>query len=112
MQNDTKKRWLIAGSMIILLMLTLTVVGVTQISAFREQETVPQTIIIDESSSHDYDGSRPRKRSQEMMFIDKFLTWDLINGLFLVIIVVEFFVFPFLFWLWFSKSKNNSVRKM
>ena len=106
MQKDTKKRWLILGSMLILLMLTLTAAGVTQISAFRERETVPQTIIIDDNNSIDYGVNRPRKRSQETMLIDKILTWDLINGLFLVIIIVEFIVFPFLFRLWFSKPKR------
>lgn len=106
MQNDAKKRWLILGSMLILLMLTLTTAGVTQISAFRERETVPQTIIIDDNNSIDYGVNRPRKCSQEIMLIDKILTWDLINGLFLVIIIVEFIVFPFLFWLWFSKPKK------
>lgn len=106
MQNDIKKRWLILGSMLILLMLTLTTAGVTQISAVREREAVPQTIVIDDKNSSDYGSGLPRKRPQETMLIDKILTWDLINGLFFVIIIVEFIVFPFLFWLWFSKSKK------
>ena len=31
-----------------------------------------------------------------------FLSWDFINGLFAAILVLEFVVFPFLFWLWFG----------
>ena len=39
-----------------------------------------------------------------------FLSWDFINGLFAIILVVEFVVFPFLFWLWFGKDKRTESK--
>jgi hypothetical protein len=39
-----------------------------------------------------------------------FLSWDFINGLFAIILVVEFAVFPFLFWLWFGKDKRTESK--
>lgn len=36
-----------------------------------------------------------------------FLEWDFINGLFLVILILEFLVFPVLFWLWFGPEKKE-----
>ncbi|BAL83294.1 hypothetical protein SELR_15860 [Selenomonas ruminantium subsp. lactilytica TAM6421] len=35
-----------------------------------------------------------------------FLSWDFINGLFVVIILFEIIVFPLLFWLWFGKQQH------
>lgn len=39
-----------------------------------------------------------------------FLSWDFINGLFAIILLVEFIVFPFLFWLWFGKDKHTESK--
>lgn len=36
-----------------------------------------------------------------------FLEWDFINGLFLVVLVLEFLIFPVLFWLWFGPEKKE-----
>ncbi len=35
-----------------------------------------------------------------------FLSWDFINGLFAIILLAEFIVFPILFWLWFGQDKH------
>ena len=39
-----------------------------------------------------------------------FLSWDFINGLFAIILVVEFVIFPILFWLWFGKDKRTESK--
>ena len=39
-----------------------------------------------------------------------FLSWDFINGLFAIILLVEFIVFPILFWLWFGKDKHTESK--
>lgn len=39
-----------------------------------------------------------------------FLSWNFINGLFAIILVVEFIVFPILFWLWFGHEKNTESK--
>lgn len=39
-----------------------------------------------------------------------FLSWDFINGLFAVILLMEFVVFPFLFWLWFGKGRHTESK--
>ncbi|MCR5756584.1 MAG: hypothetical protein K6F95_01580 [Selenomonas sp.] len=36
-----------------------------------------------------------------------FLSWDFINGLFVLILLMEFIIFPFLFWLWFGKHDHT-----
>ena len=36
-----------------------------------------------------------------------FLSWDFINGLFAIIIVLEFVIFPILFWMWFSPGSGE-----
>lgn len=36
-----------------------------------------------------------------------FLSWNFINGLFLGILVLEFFIFPFLFWMWFGPNGSG-----
>jgi len=36
-----------------------------------------------------------------------FLSWDFINGVFAVILLMEFIIFPILFWLWFGKDKHT-----
>ena len=35
-----------------------------------------------------------------------FMSWDFINGLFVIIILFEIIVFPLLFWLWFGKQQH------
>ena len=35
-----------------------------------------------------------------------FLSWNFINGLFVIIILFEIIVFPLLFWLWFGKQQH------
>ncbi len=37
-----------------------------------------------------------------------FLSWEFINGLFAVIIVLEFVIFPILFWLWFGLGSSGT----
>lgn len=49
-------------------------------------------------------GPPPQKQDEEI------LSWNLINGLFAVIIFLEMVVFPVLFWLWFGK-KNHTESK-
>ena len=39
-----------------------------------------------------------------------FLSWDFINGLFALILLAEFVVFPLLFWLWFGKDKHTESK--
>ena len=36
-----------------------------------------------------------------------FLRWDFINGLFLGILVLEFVIFPILFWMWFGPGSQR-----
>jgi len=36
-----------------------------------------------------------------------FLSWDFVNALFAIILLVEFIVFPFLFWLWFGHHRHT-----
>lgn len=36
-----------------------------------------------------------------------FLSWEFINGLFAIIIVLEFVIFPILFWLWFGPGSSG-----
>jgi len=35
-----------------------------------------------------------------------FLSWNFINGLFVIIILCEIIVFPLLFWLWFGRQQH------
>lgn len=47
------------------------------------------------------EGGRPRHLCPEDKDEPLILSWDFINGLFAVILVLEFIVFPILFWVWF-----------
>ena len=49
-------------------------------------------------------GPPPQKPDEEI------LSWDLINGLFAVIIFLELVVFPLLFWLWFGKEQHTNPK--
>lgn len=53
---------------------------------------------------HRHLGPPPQRPEEEI------LSWDLINGLFAVIIFLELVVFPLLFWLWFGKDQHTESK--
>ena len=48
------------------------------------------------------DGIQPLRPCSDEPEESVLLSWDFINGLFVVILVLEFVVFPVLFWIWFG----------
>lgn len=100
-------------------LMTAVVVGISQFSVGREL-MVSQHV----TAASSYDGprivggvvpgetGRPGEKLEEDKESDPiFLSWDFINGLFAAIIVLEFVIFPILFWIWFSPGCSELDEK-
>lgn len=111
----TTKESLFILTVAFLFLVTVTAVGVSQFPVGREL-MVSQHV----TAAASYDGPRivggvvpgETVRAEEKSGEDKgndpiFLSWDFINGLFAIIIVLEFVIFPILFWMWFSPGSGE-----
>ncbi|MCR5438069.1 MAG: hypothetical protein K6F01_01220 [Selenomonas sp.] len=109
-QRCTRKESFFILSVAFLFLVAVAAVGVSQFPVGREL-MVSQHV----TAAASYDGPRivggvvpgETVRAEEKSGEDKgndpiFLSWEFINGLFAIIIVLEFVIFPILFWMWFS----------
>ena len=102
--------WKIVVASIGMLVLAVVVVtGITQLPSL-EQKPVSEQVNFSMDRPHKgprivdnplTDGERPPHPCPEDEKEPLILSWDFINGLFAVILVLEFIVFPILFWVWF-----------
>ena len=112
------KRWLAVVAVIILMLTTISIAAITQISAVRQRMAMVETVVIDTEINELGNSFRaagaiepppppPPAKHKFNPVIEFLLDWDFINALFIVIMVVEFVVFPGLFWLWFGPGSSN-----
>ena len=101
-----RDKWIITFCIAAVLLLTLTCLAGLFVEDTADEKPVVVSVVTAAGVKEQpqiVGGFVPERRqgppplSQESFF----LSWDFINGLFAIILVVEFVVFPFLFWLWF-----------
>lgn len=114
-QRCTRKESFFILAVAFLFLVAVAAVGVSQFSVGKDLMVAQHA-----TAATSYDGPRivggvvpgETVRAEEKSGEDKgndpiFLSWDFINGLFAIIIVLEFVIFPILFWMWFSPGSGE-----
>lgn len=111
-RRKNKKMTLIVVAALLWTVICLVGVFVEEASDRGRGETVPYMVASDmQEQPRIVSGFVPDRHlgpppNQE----EEVLSWDLINGLFAVIIFLELVVFPLLFWLWFGKEQHTESK--
>lgn len=114
-QRCTRKESFFILAVAFLFLVAVAAVGVSQFSVGKDLMVAQHA-----TAATSYDGPRilggvvpaETMQAKETAGEDKgndpiFLSWDFINGLFAIIIVLEFVIFPILFWMWFSPGSGE-----